>query len=48
MIRRTPLSAAEETVRRALTMRTTGEIRGFLTRKVQEIWPNVALVDMRR
>jgi phosphoenolpyruvate-protein phosphotransferase len=48
MIRRTPLSVAEETMRRALTMRTTGEIRGFLTRKVHDIWPNVALVDMRR
>ncbi len=48
MIRRTPLSAAEETLRRVMSMRTTGEIRGFLTRKVQEIWPNVTLVDMRR
>jgi phosphoenolpyruvate-protein phosphotransferase len=48
MIRRTPLSAAVETLRRVMAMRTTGEIRGFLTRKVQEIWPNVTLVDMRR
>jgi phosphoenolpyruvate-protein phosphotransferase len=48
MIRRTPLPVAEDITRRVLAMRTTGEIRGFLTRKVQEIWPNVALVDMRR
>ena len=25
-----------------------GEVRGFLTRKVQEIWPDVTLIDMRR
>jgi phosphoenolpyruvate-protein kinase (PTS system EI component) len=48
MIRRTPLSVAKEITRRVLAMHTTGEVRGFLTRKVQEIWPNVALVDMRR
>jgi phosphoenolpyruvate-protein phosphotransferase len=48
MVRRTPLSAAEETMRRVLRMHTTGEIRGYLTRKVQEVWPSVALVDMRR
>jgi phosphoenolpyruvate-protein kinase (PTS system EI component) len=48
MIRRTPLAAAEEMTRRVLAMHTTGEIRGYLTRKVQEIWPNVALLDMRR
>jgi phosphotransferase system enzyme I (PtsI) len=48
MIRRTPLAVAKEITRRVLAMHTTGEIRGFLTRKVQEIWPNVALLDMRR
>ncbi len=47
LVRRTPLTQAEEIARRVLTMPTTGEIRGYLTRKVQEIWPNVALVDMR-
>jgi phosphoenolpyruvate-protein phosphotransferase len=48
MVRRTPLGVAEEITRRVLAMHTTGEIRGYLTRKVQEIWPNVALLDMRR
>jgi phosphoenolpyruvate-protein phosphotransferase len=48
MVRRTPLEAARDAARRVLAMRTTGEIRGYLTRRVQEIWPNVALVDMRR
>lgn len=48
VVRRTPLHVAEEITRRVLTMQTTGEIRGYLTRKIQEIWPNVTLVDMRR
>ncbi|MFO0844300.1 MAG: phosphoenolpyruvate--protein phosphotransferase [Gemmataceae bacterium] len=48
LVRRTHLSLAEEVTRRVLTMPTTGEIRGYLTRKVQEVWPNVTLVDMRR
>jgi phosphoenolpyruvate-protein phosphotransferase (PTS system enzyme I) len=48
LARRTPLDIAEETSKRALTMHTTGEIRGYLTRRVQEIWPNVSLIDMRR
>ncbi len=46
MIRRTTLADAQEVTRRVLAMSTTGAIRGFLTHKVQEIWPNVALVDM--
>ena len=48
LVRRTPLSVAEDIARRVLKMSTTGEIRGYLTHKVGEIWPNVALVDMRR
>ena len=37
-----------EIAERVLTMNTVGEIRGYLTRKVREIWPNVSLLDMRR
>jgi phosphoenolpyruvate-protein phosphotransferase len=48
LLRRTKLGAAEEISRRVLAMPTTGEVRGFLLRKVQEIWPDVALIDMRR
>jgi phosphoenolpyruvate-protein phosphotransferase len=48
LLRRTTRSVAEEVTRRVLAMPTTGEIRGYLTRKVQEVWPNVTLVDMRR
>jgi phosphoenolpyruvate-protein kinase (PTS system EI component) len=48
MVRRTRLDVAEQVAREVLRMKTTGEVRGYLTRKVQEIWPNVTLVDMRR
>jgi phosphoenolpyruvate-protein phosphotransferase len=48
MVRRTPLALAEQVARRALAMRTVGEVRGFLTNQVREVWPNVALIDMRR
>jgi phosphoenolpyruvate-protein phosphotransferase len=48
MVRRTPLALAEQIARRALSMRTVGEVRGFLTNQVREVWPNVALLDMRR
>jgi hypothetical protein len=29
-------------------MHTVGEIRGYLTAKVREVWPHVSLIDMRR
>jgi phosphoenolpyruvate-protein kinase (PTS system EI component) len=48
LARHAPRGMAEEVTRRVLAMRTTGEIRGYLTRKVQEIWPDVTLLDMRR
>src|SRR5262245_53118050 len=48
LLRRTNLSLAEEITQRVLAMPTTGEVRGYLTRKAQEIWPNLTLVDMRR
>jgi phosphoenolpyruvate-protein kinase (PTS system EI component) len=48
VVRRTPLAVAEEIAQRVLTMKTTGEIRGFLTHRIQEVWPNVTLMDMRR
>jgi phosphoenolpyruvate-protein phosphotransferase len=47
LLRRTSFSVAQTTSQRVLAMPTTGEVRGFLTRKVQEIWPDVALIDMR-
>jgi phosphoenolpyruvate-protein phosphotransferase len=48
MIRRTSLDVAQEIADRVLHMRTAGEVRGFLTRKVRQICPNVALLDVRR
>jgi phosphotransferase system enzyme I (PtsI) len=48
LLRRLTLSEAHEIADRVLCMTTLGEIRGFLTRKVREIWPNVSLLDMRR
>jgi hypothetical protein len=48
LVRHTRLAVAQEITRRVLGMHTTGEIRGYLTRRVQEIWPNVSLLDMRR
>jgi phosphotransferase system enzyme I (PtsI) len=48
LARHTPLAVAEEVARRVLTMKTMGEVRGYLTRKVEEVWPDVSLIDMRR
>jgi phosphoenolpyruvate-protein phosphotransferase len=48
MVRRTPLSAAREVANRVLQMKTIGEVRGFLTRKTKQIWPNVAMLDVRK
>ena len=48
LVRHLSLPLAEEVTRRELSMHTTGEIRGYLTRRVQEVWPNVSLLDMRR
>src|SRR5262249_15757094 len=48
LIRRTPLPVAQESAERILAMNTMGEIRGYLTRKVRQIWPNVSMLDMRK
>jgi phosphoenolpyruvate-protein phosphotransferase len=48
MVRRTTLKKAHEITHRVLRMRTFGEVRGYLTRKIQQICPDVALLDMRR
>src|SRR5205823_11640565 len=48
LIRRTTVQTAQEIADRVLCMNTVGEIRGYLTRKVREIWPNVSLLDMRK
>jgi phosphoenolpyruvate-protein phosphotransferase len=48
VVRHTTLEAAEGATIRVLRMQTAGEIRGYLTRKVREVWPHVTLIDMRR
>jgi phosphoenolpyruvate-protein phosphotransferase len=48
VVRHTTLETAQETARRVLTLRTAGEVRGYLTRKVREVWPHVMLIDMGR
>jgi len=43
--RHTTLEVARDITRRALALHTAGAVRGFLTRTVREVWPNVTLVD---
>src|SRR5262249_28229263 len=40
LARRTELPAAQEIARKVLRMRTVGEVRGYLTRKTEQICPN--------
>jgi phosphoenolpyruvate-protein kinase (PTS system EI component) len=48
LLRHTTLPMAADVARRVLRMHTVGEIRGYLTRKVREIWPNVNILDLRK
>jgi phosphoenolpyruvate-protein phosphotransferase len=48
MVRRTTFDAARAIADRVLRMKSSGEIRGFLTRKTKQIWPNVSILDMRK
>jgi phosphoenolpyruvate-protein phosphotransferase len=48
ILRLTTQAAAMEIADRVLCMETGGEIRGYLTRKIRQIWPTVSLLDMRR
>jgi phosphoenolpyruvate-protein phosphotransferase len=48
MVRRTSIVVAREVAERALTMSTIGEVRGYLTRKVRQLWPNVTMLDMNK
>lgn len=36
---------AQDVTRRVLRMKTVGEVRGYLTRKTRQLWPNVTFVD---
>ena len=48
MIRRMSAGVVREIAERVLVMRTVGEIRGYLTKKVKQLWPDVSLLDMTR
>ena len=48
LVRRTPIAVAEAVAERVLTMTTIGEVRGYLTRKVRQIWPKVTMLDMSK
>jgi phosphoenolpyruvate-protein phosphotransferase len=48
MVRRTSMEAAREIAERVLTMNTIGEVRGYLTRQVRQLWPNVTMLDMNK
>ena len=43
-----PVEVGSEVAERVVQMRTVGEIRGYLTHKVKQLWPDVSLLDMTR
>lgn len=47
VLRHTTRADAEDIARRVLSMSTVGEVRGYLTKRVRHICPNVSLLDMR-
>ncbi len=47
LVRRTTMDAAREAAEEVLRLRTVGQVRGYLTRRVREIWPNVSILDMK-
>jgi phosphoenolpyruvate-protein phosphotransferase len=48
MIRRLTREDCKEAMDCVMRMKTVGEIRGYLTRKVKHLWPDVHLFDMSR
>jgi phosphoenolpyruvate-protein phosphotransferase len=48
LVRCLHLPEAQEAAQRVLTMKTVGEVRGFLTRRTTQICPNVAFLDVRK
>ena len=39
---------AREIAERVLSFTVSGEIRGYLTRKVKKLWPSVVMLDSRK
>src|SRR4051812_15879982 len=44
MARRTAVTQARAIAERVLAMTTVGEVRGYLTRKARQLWPNITLL----
>ena len=47
LLRNTTEAMAREVAERVLRMNTVGEIRGYLTRRIRQICPNVEILDIR-
>jgi phosphoenolpyruvate-protein kinase (PTS system EI component) len=45
LIRRTTQPVAREITERVLQMKTVGQIRGYLTRRARQVWPNASMLD---
>jgi phosphotransferase system enzyme I (PtsI) len=48
LVRHTPLDFAREVASRVLRLHTSKGVRKYLMQKVQEIWPNVNVLDVRK
>lgn len=48
LLRHTPLSVAREITSEVLRMRTVEDIKNYLSSRIQELWPNIDLLDLRR
>jgi hypothetical protein len=48
MIHRLSLDECRHVAECVLRMKTVGEVRGYLTRKVKQIWPDVQMLDTSR
>jgi phosphoenolpyruvate-protein kinase (PTS system EI component) len=46
-LRHTTQTAAQEIGQRVLNMSTVGEVRGYLTKRIKKMCPNVSMLDMR-
>jgi phosphotransferase system enzyme I (PtsI) len=48
LVRLATMERARDVAERVLEMKTVGEIRGYLTRKVRQVWPNVSILDTNK
>jgi hypothetical protein len=47
-VRRATLEMARKIARRVLSMKTMGQIRGYLTRRTHQLCPDVAFLDVQK